>query len=54
MLNSVTRASRVLRSSPAPDPRLPHPSWRNARQPAPGDAALAIRNAGDFWSRLGL
>lgn len=54
MLNTAPKTSRVLRARHVPDPRPPHPSWRNGHGVGSGDHALAIRDAGDFWSRLGL
>lgn len=39
------------RWSAQPVPRLPHPSWSRAGQPAARAASLS---AADFWHRLGL
>ncbi|KMS60018.1 hypothetical protein V474_08205 [Novosphingobium barchaimii LL02] len=55
MLDTLPRTtSTVLRARPAATPRFTHPSWRGSLEPASGGGGAAIRNAGDFWSRLGL
>lgn len=55
MLDTLARRrSSVLRARAPDHTRLPHPSWRRTLEAPPGDGAASIRDAGDFWSRLGL